>query len=146
MIRKKLRYSVEDRGYRTPCWVWLLACDHDGYARVTVGGKPSRAARVYYEEVRGSIPPGFVIDHLCRVRACVNPDHLEPVTHTVNVQRGEAGPRQSCPHGHLYDEQNTYISPSGTRHCRTCRNLASRQAYWRKRKKALAAVAGERAA
>jgi hypothetical protein len=136
---KLVKYRVEDCGYESPCWVWILAIDRDGYARVTVNRKPSRAARVYYEQAKGPIPEGLVVDHLCRVRSCVNPEHLEAVTHAVNVQRGAAGPREICRHGHPYDEENTYISPAGTRHCRTCRNLASNRKYHRQRAKALAA-------
>lgn len=88
--KKPNRYRVEDRGYATPCWVWNLAVMPNGYGQqAKPGGRGTALAhRVYYEEARGPIPAGLDIDHLCRVRACVNPDHLEPVTRSENLRRG----------------------------------------------------------
>lgn len=88
--RKADRYRVEDRGYDTPCWVWQLAKDRGGYGRVADGGVVRFAHRVYYVQAHGSIPDGLGLDHLCRVAACVNPDHLEPATQATNTRRGIA--------------------------------------------------------
>jgi hypothetical protein len=88
-------YVEEDRGYETPCWVWRRGTDQDGYAQTCVSKKTRRAARVYYERFRGPIPQGLDIDHLCRVRSCVNPHHLEPVTRTENTRRGNMA-KLSC--------------------------------------------------
>lgn len=83
-------YLEEDRGYKTPCWIWQRTTDARGYGGTSAdGNRHVKAHRVYYERANGPIPEGFVIDHLCRVPACVNPAHLEPVTNAENVQRGD---------------------------------------------------------
>lgn len=85
-------YLAEDRGYGSPCWIWQRNKDRSGYGQITVGPKGGqtcvKAHRVYYERERGPIPIGLQLDHLCRVRDCVNPDHLEPVTLAENARRG----------------------------------------------------------
>jgi DNA-binding XRE family transcriptional regulator len=78
-------YEVRDCGYETPCWVWLRNINEKGYGKI---GWKTRAHRAYYERFVGPIPEGMMLDHLCRIRACVNPDHLEPVTNGENVRRG----------------------------------------------------------
>lgn len=85
---KAERWREEDRGYRTPCWIWQLGLALNGYGRVKRYGKQFHAHRIVWEEHHGPVPNGLELDHLCRNRACVNPDHLEPVTHHVNMQRG----------------------------------------------------------
>jgi hypothetical protein len=70
------------------CWVWQRGRDHDGYGRVSANGRTVRAHRMMYERIRGPIPVGAELDHLCRNPSCVNPDHLEPVSTAVNVRRG----------------------------------------------------------
>jgi hypothetical protein len=85
--RKLVRYIEEDRGYKTPCWIWQLCLDKDGYAIERVGDRGRRVARSYYEKKYGPIPEWKEPDHFCRIRACVNPDHLDPVTHRANMQR-----------------------------------------------------------
>lgn len=81
-------YLEEDRGYTTKCWVWQKSINNRGYGVAYFKGGRGYAHRVYYERARGPIPDGLVVDHLCRVRACCNPDHLEVVTMTENLQRG----------------------------------------------------------
>lgn len=76
------KYSIEDRGYVTPCWIWQGVI-YRGYGRMGI----KRAHRVYFERLYGPVPDGYELDHLCQVKACVNPDHLEVVTHTVNMRR-----------------------------------------------------------
>jgi hypothetical protein len=87
-----------------------------------------QAHRYAYEERHGAIPPGMTLDHLCRNPSCVNPDHLEAVTHRTNVLRGNAPPaicarRTHCPQGHPYTEANTAYLKSGARRCRECHRL-----------------------
>jgi hypothetical protein len=81
-------YAVEDRGHPTPCWIWQRAINGAGYGAKWFAGKVCRAHRVYYERLVGPIPAGLELDHLCRVRACVNPAHLEPVPGRENTRRG----------------------------------------------------------
>ena len=82
-------YKIEDRGHSTPCWVWQKWTTADGYGHKSHRGKTHLAHRVYYMQRHGddSIPEGAHLDHLCRTRSCVNPDHLEPVTHKENHRR-----------------------------------------------------------
>jgi hypothetical protein len=73
----------------TGCWVWLLKIRKDGYGSVCFNGKSSQLAhKVSYELVNGIVPEGMELDHTCKNRKCINPNHLEPVPHKVNVQRG----------------------------------------------------------
>ncbi|MFK0288298.1 HNH endonuclease signature motif containing protein [Streptomyces sp. NPDC090499] len=111
------------------CWVWTASLRADGYGQFRsggrVGGRNVRAHRVAYELLVSAIPDGLVIDHLCRNRACVNPEHLEPVTHRVNVIRGEgvsakAARATHCKRGHAFDAENTIIRRSGKRLCKAC--------------------------
>lgn len=69
------------------CWLWTGALTEKGYGKFNVGGKTIRAHRYTYQQVKGDIPTGFQLDHLCRTRSCVNPQHLEPVTCRENLRR-----------------------------------------------------------
>lgn len=86
--KSDVEFVAEDRGHGTACWIWRLAIDKDGYGAKTYKRKSVKAHRFYYEKRFGQIPEGLVLDHLCRVRACVNPDHVEAVTGVVNIRRG----------------------------------------------------------
>lgn len=121
------------------CWLWTGAVAPNGYGIFKGMEKLENAHRSSYKMHVGEIPAGLNLDHLCRVRSCVNPAHLEPVTHAENVRRGlspamftkaaiERGHAKThCPSGHPFSEENTYIynSPTGPhRACRTCRRAA----------------------
>lgn len=111
------------------CWLWKGATSR-GYGYVSVSGKKRPAHRVVYELLEGEIPGDLQLDHLCRVRNCVNPSHLEPVTCQENVRRGNAPTalnalKMTCPVGHPYSEENTYTCRA-KRYCRTCIAAAKR--------------------
>jgi hypothetical protein len=78
----------------TDCWIWQRGRQARGYGTTTVDGRQVYAHRMMWERLRGPIPEGMEIDHLCRNHSCVNPDHLEPVTHRTNMQRGFPGPKK----------------------------------------------------
>ena len=76
------------------CWLWVGATNNKGYGMIGQGRRPCKtllAHRVTYEAFMGPISEELELDHLCRVRSCINPKHLEPVTHQVNAARGETG-------------------------------------------------------
>lgn len=107
------------------CMEWIGSKTIGGYGIFTVdtahsATKKDMAHRWAYENQVSPIPPGLDIDHLCRNRACVNPEHLEPVTRAENIRRA-AAIKTHCPAGHPYTEENTYIRP-GTVHrkCKAC--------------------------
>jgi len=87
-IKSPIPYKIQDTGYETPCWLWQRCCNRSGYGKIRGDGRSRGAHQFYYEKARGPVPPGLNLDHLCRQRACVNPDHLEIVTSAVNTQRG----------------------------------------------------------
>jgi hypothetical protein len=102
------------------CWLWTAWCDATGYGRFRYDGKLGYAHRWAYENAFGRIPTDREIDHKCMIRHCVNPNHLELVTHAENRRRSMQAKR-GCIHGHRYDDSNTYVNPLGYRSCRVCR-------------------------
>lgn len=84
----QVEYLEEDRGHATPCWIWQRALAKAGYGLIHVDKKTTNAHKHYYEKKMGMVTPGLQLDHLCKVRCCVNPDHLEPVTNATNSRRG----------------------------------------------------------
>src|SRR3990167_7214399 len=112
----------------TGCWLWERGCNRAGYGYFSVNGKQTAAHRFSYETFRAPIPPTLTIDHLCRVRPCVNPDHLEPVPDKVNILRGDGQAARNirkthCNRGHQFDDDNTRIYRDGHRSCRACEKL-----------------------
>ncbi len=147
-------YSLEDAAKVLPkrfmekikvaengCWEWIGSLDgpgdEHGYGAFHVPGTTSRVIRAHlfaYKTVVGPIPQGLEIDHLCRNHSCVNPNHLEPVAHQVNVLRGlvpivngqNQREKTHCPKGHPYDSSNTLVRKNGSRDCLTCKRINNR--------------------
>lgn len=121
----------------TGCWIWIGPPDSHGYGYVKMPDDYRKPAhRHVYETLVGPVDDGLVLDHLCRNRICVNPEHLEPVTHRENVLRGVGASARNaakthCVHGHPYTPENTYINFRGSRECRICR--ATRAARYAKK-------------
>lgn len=123
-------WAKVDKNGPNGCWLWTAAKLQGpgggrGYGVFGIKGKNKPAHRVAYEILVGPIPDGLTLDHLCRVRHCVNPHHLEPVTNRENVLRGvgitaRLHRQTHCKRGHPFDENNTYINPSGYRQCKAC--------------------------
>lgn len=112
------------------CWLWTASTRSSGYGSFWDGERRVSAHRWAFESVRGPIPEGLVLDHLCRVRLCVRPDHLEPVTNRENLFRGagitaENVRKMHCPVGHEYTAENTYTDRRGRRTCKACKRLAA---------------------
>jgi hypothetical protein len=108
----------------TGCFLWAAGLTPDGYAAFSMGDKKLRGHRVSYEHFVGPIPTDLTIDHLCRVRSCVNPAHLEAVTKRTNTLRGLSpiaryAVATHCIHGHAFTPSNTYVF-RGARYCRAC--------------------------
>lgn len=125
MIPSEVRFwsKVEEDG---ECWSWRAYLSN-GYGRFTAknGESPVLAHRWAYEQMVGEIPRPLVLDHLCLNRACVNPDHLDPVPSGINTARARAAD-MSCRRGHPWTDGNT-LSRRGHRVCRTCTNEAQRR-------------------
>lgn len=118
--------------FETGCWEWTGQLNNYGYARLGLTAqKGVLAHRFAYELIEGPIPEGLTLDHLCRVRHCINPAHLEPVTQRENTMRSPFtraslnAAATHCPSGHEYTPENTMaVKQRGrmARICRTCRN------------------------
>ena len=109
----------------TGCWLWVGATGGGGYGSINTAGVKGLAHRIGFEVLVGPIYGDQVLDHLCRVRCCVNPEHLEPVSKVENVLRGvgpsaQAARATTCPQGHPYSGANLRIDARGFRRCRTC--------------------------
>lgn len=110
------------------CWLWGGHICTQGYGQMNVRGRDVLAHRLSYQLLVGEIPEGLELDHLCRIRTCVNPAHLEPVTHAENMKRmlnSVTRPQQIlCKQGHVLDGIRT--RKTGGRYCKTC-NLESKR-------------------
>lgn len=119
------------------CWLWLGAKQSRGYGHFSLDGKTTLAHRYSWEQVNGPIPQGLVIDHLCRVRSCVNPEHLRIVTQSENSRVGISPPaingrKSRCGNGHPFD----VIKYDGKRSCSVCVNASFRARYRRNKNRA----------
>ncbi|TFH66582.1 MAG: HNH endonuclease [Gemmatimonadales bacterium] len=141
LVRLMRRIEIQEDG----CWVWIGSRTRTGYGMMNYGGKGHNRLthRVSYEIFKGEIPEDLELDHLCRTRACANPDHLEAVTPKVNRDRGQSIPainaqKTHCKSGHLLSGENLYIIPStGSRVCLICKKSLAKRAYLRDRDRIL---------
>lgn len=129
---ERLEARIE-RDREDGCWIWRGSLTSEGYGQVKRDRRNLLVHRLIYERVVGPIPDGRYLDHLCRVRSCCNPEHLEPVTNKENVLRG-VGPsaknavKTHCKHGHEFTAENTHVRPNGDRMCRACSREGQRRA------------------
>lgn len=132
-IRTKLltKIAVDAKG----CWVWTGAVfrkPYGSYGQLRMENRCVRAHRISYETFVGPIPEGLELDHLCHNTLCINPAHLEPVTHHENMQRRKDSNQPHCKHGHLYTPETTHIrSCDGVRECRICMRARSLRYYYK---------------
>ncbi len=133
--RLRSRMVIQDTGYSTPCWLSTRAVGTNGYTHIKMLNRQNRLLhRVAYELWIGPIPEGLTVDHLCRNKPCINPDHLEAVTPRTNVLRA-LGPaaihagQTHCTNGHEFTAANTLARSrtSGGRECRECRRLRTKR-------------------
>lgn len=123
------------------CWLWRGWIDKDGYGNIHGFGKQQGSHRVAWMMLNGAVPDGLVIDHICRVRNCVNPEHLRAITFVQNVMCGE-GPcarhkrKTHCTNGHELTEENVHLRGGGKwRSCRICERAADKRKRGRRREK-----------
>lgn len=135
--RERRFWARVDRNGPNGCWLWIGRLDTKGYGLWDPRWRRPKSAHITaYEWTRGPVPAGLELDHLCRVPACVNPDHLEPVTKLVNIRRGVSpsainARKTHCRRGHPFDRANTipYVDSKGREHrrCRNCEALPHRR-------------------
>lgn len=123
----------------TECWIWERTLSLKGYGVFSIGKKQYKAHRAIYEAVRGAIPEGLTLDHLCRQRSCVNPYHLEAVSSVENVMRGVSFGalnklKTHCKRGHPLSGDNLYTRQSRRsgnmeRACRKCTSVVGAELY-----------------
>lgn len=136
-VKARIRCSIEIP-IGVGCWLWTGGELYRGYGRLSISNRNKMAHVASYNEYIGPVPRGLILDHLCRTRRCVNPEHLEPVTRGVNTMRSKLtvarinADKTHCKRGHEFTEENTQLfrqSRGGRigRNCRKCRALRSRK-------------------
>lgn len=131
MLRVDPQRILSKVDYTDSCWIWSWSLDRHGYGQVRAFGTTKRAHRIVYELLVGEVAEGLDLDHICRNRSCVNPQHLEPVTRSQNLLRGELwqSKKTCCPEGHPYD----LIDNRGARRCRKCLKRIAHRNYLKRK-------------
>ena len=152
-------WSKVNKDAENGCWLWTASVSRHGYGKFGKGKQGEgwdRAYRVAYRLVVGPIPEGLEFDHLCRNPSCVNPAHLQLVSHRDNMLRGNTfgaanAFKTHCPQGHPYDLFNTYFHlnkkkkwQNWCRQCATCRKKRIDDWNWRHRKNNLRSLLGDK--
>lgn len=127
------KYSVPEPN--SGCVLWLGTTNPKGYGRVYHQGRTHNAHRLAWETKQGPIPEGLTVDHLCRVRSCVNIGHMEIVPNRINVLRGVGltainASKAICKRGHDFTPENTHRRNDkyqSSRDCRACRRIVDRR-------------------
>jgi len=124
-ILSKIAINTDD------CWLWTgsrFRKPTGDYSQIRIGnretGRVRKAHTISYEAFLGPVPKGLELDHLCHNTLCVNPKHLEPVTHSENMKRRKDSGLSHCKHGHKYTKKITYINTRGRRECRICKDIS----------------------
>jgi len=126
MSAKKRFYKYIERITESGCWIWTGFVSPDGYGRFRMEESSRLAHRCSYVLHRGPIPDGLEINHICGIRSCVNPDHLEAVTHQENVDKSIRIKKTHCHNGHPLSGDNLY-EYRGLLACKICRRAANRR-------------------
>ena len=129
VLRLMSNYDIDEHG----CWISRYSTGSHGYSQI--GWQPTGARRsvmrlghrVAYEAANGPIPEGMTVDHICRVRRCINPDHLRLLTNVENGRLNAQFLKTHCVHGHPFDEANTRRDKHGWRRCLTCQREANKR-------------------
>lgn len=133
---------ILDKIVRIPesgCWIWIGSLTGYGYGETWWNNTKHFVHVLMHKLFVGEVPKGFEVDHLCKVRCCCNPEHLEAVTHAENVKRSSSWhhvvnyhkAQTHCQRGHAWTEENTYVEPNGKRRCLECKRQRMRN--WRAR-------------